>query len=344
MSLEILKSQLKENKLANLYLFYGPEEYLKKYYTESIEKAVLKNDGLKALNKTVLEGKVETGRIIDACETMPVFSDKKLVVIKNSGLFKGRSKAASDEKKSGTKGDELVSYLQSVPEHACVVFLEEEIDKRMKAVDIVKKKGVMVEFAFQKPSELTKWVTKVFASHGKQIDALTASQLVEGCEQGMTEILAEIEKLVLYAGGRERITASDVEKVCTKSVKSRIFDLTDAIAEKDAIKAMKLLEDMIILKEPLPKILFMIARHFRHILEMKLLCGEGMSFEAAAARIGITPYAASKVYKHSKGFTVDRLKAAIEESLQCDMAIKSGRMKDRVAAELLITSLASGER
>lgn len=335
MSIDSLKEDIKTKKFKSLYLFYGPEEYLKKYYLESIENALLQED-LKSLNKIVLEGKITTGTIIDHCETLPVFSDKKLVVVKNSGLFKAKGKGGQDGKGKTAK-DDFLDYLANVPDHSCLVFYEEEIDKRMKAVDSVKKKGLIVEFLYQKPTELVKWVSKAFKSNKKDIDPMTASQLVENCEQGMTEILNEINKLVLYTGERTKITGADIEKVCTKSVKSRIFDLTDAISEKNAAKALNLLEDMVILKEPMPKVLFMITRQFRQILEMKLLCGSGMRQDEAAAKIGITPFAAGKIQKQSNGFSVKTLKQAVEECLELDMAIKTGRMDDRIAAELLIT-------
>lgn len=342
MSVDILKEELKNKKIRNLYLFYGPEEYLKRYYLESIEKSLLTEE-LKMLNRIVLEGKPNINRMMDNCETLPVFSEKKVVIVKNSGLFKPKSKGSDGETK-GKQNDELGAFLQNVPEHTCLIFYEEEVDKRMKAVDLVKKNGLVVEFVFQKPAELVKWVIKVFKSFKKEIDPYTASQLVDNCEQGMTEVLNEVNKVVLYVGDRAKVNAEDIEKVCTKSVKGRIFDLTDAIAEKNTVRALKLLNDMIILKEPLPKILFMIARHFRHILEMKLLTARGMSLNEAASRIGISPYAAGKIQKQAGSFPVDVLQKALEESLKLDSAIKTGRINDRIAAELLITEFSLPEK
>lgn len=341
MSVDVLKTQLKDNKLANLYLFYGSEDYLKKYYLESIEKKIIVDEGMKTLNKTVLEGKVEVQRIIDACETLPVFAEKRIVVVKNSGIFKGKAKSAGEDKKGKPKGGDLPEYLQELPEHVCLVFYEDEIDKRIKTVDIIKKRGLIVELPLQKPAELVKWVIKVFASFKKQIDPITASLLVENSEQGMNELLTEMNKLVLYLGERVKVTREDIEKICTKSVKTRIFDLTDAIAEKDKVKALKMLDDMIIMKEPVQKILFMINRQFRHLLQMKVLVSEGMNSDSAASRIGITPYAAGKVVKQARGFSIEDLKNAIKESLEYDLAIKTGKLKDRLAVELLITRLSS---
>mgnify|MGYP000507145873 CR=1 FL=1 len=337
MSVDILKKDLKNNEFKNIYLFYGQEEFLKKYYLDSIEKAILEND-LSQLNKIVLEGKFEISKIEEACETLPVFSEKKLVLVKNSGLFKSGKNGV---KKQSTK-DELTTYLENVPSYTVLVFYEEEIDKRLKTVGTVKKNGLVVEFSYQKPMELVKWVTKALKSHKKEISVEDASYLVEVCEQGMTEILNEVNKLVMFVGDRPKVCAQDIKKVCTKSVKSRIFDLTDAVAEKNLDNALKLLNDMIILKEPIPKILFMITRQLRHVLEMKLLSREGMNVKDACAKIGITPYAGRKVFSQSKRFSVDKLKEGIKEAFELDLAIKTGRINDKIATELLINKLANG--
>jgi DNA polymerase III subunit delta len=339
MSIDILKEELKNKKVRNLYLFYGPEEYLKQYYINTIEDMILKAD-FKSLNKIIFEGKSDSKKIIDISETVPMFSDKKLIIIKNSNLLKPKKKAQDDDGKGKPINDEFLSFLQNIPEYACVLFYETEIDKRMKAIDIIKKNGLIIEFPFQKPAELIKWVLKAFKSHKKEIDVLTASRLIETSEQGMNEILNEINKVVMFTGSRAKIQNDDIDNVCIKSIKSRIFDLTDAIAEKNITAALKLLNDMVILKEPIPKILFMITRQLRHVLEMKLLNAKGLSGNEAATRIKVSPYAASKLQKQTKYFNIEVLKNAIEESLDLDLAIKTGKLNDRIALELLISKLA----
>lgn len=335
MSIDILKGQTKNKEFGNLYLFYGPEEYLKQYYLDLIEKGIVKDD-FKDINRVLIEGKVETKKLIDNCDTLPLFSEKKLVVVKNSGLFKSSKKSDSGAGKGKAAKDDLLVFLQNVPGHVCLVFVEEEIDKRLKPVDAIKKNGLLVEFSYQKPAELVKWVIKVFKSYNKTIDPNVASVLVNNSEQGMNEILNEINKLVLYLGDREKAEMKDVEKVCTKSVKSRIFDLTDAIAEKNRTKAFRILEDMVVLKEPMPKILFMITRQLRQVLEMRLFLNEGMGLNEAASKMGLTPYIAGKISRQAKEFDVDVLKKTFEESLELDVAVKTGKISDRMAVEMLI--------
>jgi len=340
----ILKEDIKSKKIRSVYVFYGPEEYLKKYYIECIENILLTEE-LKPLNKIILDGRAEQEKIIEACETMPVFSERKIVLVKNSGLFKAGKKQDTKESKQKSRGmdtdktqkDALASYIENMPPYTCLIFYEDEIDKRIKLANAISKKGLLVGFPFQEPMVLAKWVIKELKSQGKDIDMLTASKLVDSCDEGMTEIYNEIKKLVMYLGDRTHVSSKDVDEICSKSIKGRIFDLTDAIAEKNLSGALKLLNDMIILKEPLPKILFMITRQLRLIMEMKLLLTSGHSKNEAAAKMRLTPYASGKVYKQSGGFTIDKLKEAIEDSLEMDLAIKTGKMNDRMAVELFIT-------
>ncbi|MEG6612281.1 DNA polymerase III subunit delta [Pseudoclostridium thermosuccinogenes] len=341
-SIEELKADIKNNKIRKAYIFYGPEEYLKKYYLGSIENLLLSKE-MEQLNKIVIEGKCEQSKIIEACETMPVFSERKIVLVKNSGLFKASKKQDAGSTKTKGKGsaknpdEDLVLYIENMPAYTCLIFYEEEIDKRVKLADAVKKNGLIVEFPLQKPVDLAKWVIKVLKSYHKEIDMMTASQLVDNSEQGMTELLNEINKLVSYLGDRVQVSSKDIEEICSKSVKGRIFDLTDAIAEKNTVKAIKLLNDMLILKEPLPKILIMITRQLRQIMEMKLLTASGLTKSQAASKIGLTPYASGKIFKQAEGFTIERLKEAINDSLEMDLAIKTGKINDRIAVELFIT-------
>ncbi|GAE87441.1 DNA polymerase III delta subunit [Acetivibrio straminisolvens JCM 21531] len=168
MSIDKLKLEIKNESLGKLYLFYGEEEYLKKFYLGKIEEIILRDDRT-GLNKVVIEGKTEASKIVEACETMPFFAERKLVVVKKSELFNSKRSNSSKE----NKNDELVEYLQNIPDYICLVFYEEDIDKRLKIVGAVKKYGLMVEFPFQKPHELVKWAVKVFGSYGKTIDVST---------------------------------------------------------------------------------------------------------------------------------------------------------------------------
>lgn len=344
---KLLWKQIRNNEIGSLYLFYGLEGYLKRNFTEQIEKKLLTGDFI-LLNKVVLEGKTAASAIIDNCQTPPVFSDRKLVIVKNSGMFKGAKKSGDAGKKAGNAGnsskktgDELTDFLQSVPEHVCLLFVETEIDKRLKIVDLIKTHGLIVGFDNKKPVELASWVMKRMKELGHEADSRTAAMIVEYCESGMDDILNEVKKLCSYAGERIKITGSDVEKVCTKSVKSRVFDLTDAIGAKQTAKALSLLNDMDVLKEPMPKVMYMIARQFRQLVQVKLLTGDGANQAQIASHFKMPPFIAGKLLKQAQSFSMDKLEKAITTGLELDLAIKTGQLRDRAAIELMITGLST---
>lgn len=339
MSFDILKKELKENKLQNVYLFYGQEDYLIKYYTNSISSMIV-DEETKDLNYIYLDGKKDTETIIQNCETMPVFCEKKLVIAKNSGLFKSKKGDSGDggsDKKSGN--NKLAEYIENMPNYTCIIFIESEVDKRMKLVNTIKKHGLVVEFEYQKPVDLVKWVTKVFKSYKKIIAPMAASYLVENSEYSMVELLNEIDKIVNFMEDKQQVSLEDVESVCTKTIKSRIFDLTDAVSEGNISKALILLNDMASVREPMQKVMYMIVRQIRMVYRMKLLRQKGIREDAAAKQMGLTPFVASKVLGLSRNMNADILEKAMYYSLELDESIKTGKMTDRTAIELLIASM-----
>lgn len=349
---KVLWKSIKENKIGNLYLFFGQEDYLIRNYCEQMEKTLL-DDEFKMLNKVVLKGKVTAGQIIDNCRTAPVFADRRMVIVKDSGLFKsgrktdeaGQDNGAAEKRtarsSAGKKGgDELAAFLQELPDFVCLVFIESEVDKRVKKyLDIIEKNGLIVEFDYKKPDELTGWVIKRIRELGHDAAVRTASMIVDYCEPGMDDILNEIKKLCAYAGDRVLITEDDAARVCTRSVKSRIFDLTDAVAAKQSYKALSILNDMAALREPMPKIMFMIARQFRQLIQTKLLLKDGAGKSEIASYFKLPPFIADKLIRQAKSFSMDSLKSAETTGMELDLAVKNGRLDDRMAVELMIMSL-----
>lgn len=330
MEIRELKKQLNNNIVGKLYLFYGPEEFLKKYYIDSVKEIAL-TGSLTQMNYIVLEGKVDIDRIKDNCDTVPIFSEKKIVIVKNSGLLK-----------SGKKGDAseaLLLLMQDLPDYTCLIFYEDEIDKRIKPVKYIFENGAAVEFPYQKERDLVKWVMKVVNSYKKNISPSGATYLVEYSEQGMTEILNEIEKLIAYVGDNKKIDESDIEKVCTKSISGRIFDLTDAAVSGDGEKAIELLDNLITLREPVQKIQFMISRQLLQLYNAKLLLDNGVSTGLISKKLGVSPYVCNKILRIAGNYSRKQLEKALKRSLEADVGMKTGKIENRTAVEVLIAEL-----
>ena len=334
MSSNILKQELKNRVVRNVYLLYGEEDYLKKFYAKKIEEIVLEKD-FGDINRFVIEEPKDVSKIEDLCETLPCFADKKFILVRNSSFFK------STKKEAKLKKEKLEKLIEILPEYVCLVFVEIEIDKRLKAVKAIEKKGLTVEFGIQGDTVLLKWVEKEMKKYGKIVHPSVAIKIIQYCDSCMEQICTEMEKLRLYVDDREEITDLDVENVCIKSVNVRIFDLIDNISLGRSDLALKNFRDMLILKEPVPKIMYMIIRHVVKLLDMKMLFEEGLGVKDCVSIMKIAPYAANKMAGQIKNFDVRTLKRALKGMLELDQKIKIGEIKDVLAVEVSIVKLCS---
>ena len=152
----------------------------------------------------------------------------------------------------------------------------------------------------------------------------------------MENIRMELEKLICYVGDREVVTDEDVQAICTVHVTSRIFDMVGAIVAGNTRKAMDLYEDLLTLKEPPMRILYLIARQFNQILQVKELMGKGMERSAIASKLKLQPFVVSRTMPQARAFTREQILSYVDLCVESEEAVKTGRLQDRLAVELLI--------
>ncbi|NLB80012.1 MAG: DNA polymerase III subunit delta, partial [Clostridiaceae bacterium] len=257
-SLDKLREQLKAKTPEKIYLFQGDEPFLLDYYVGELKKLILNGDN-ESLNLSIFEKSTNVDDIIDACDTYPVFGERKLVIVKNSGLFYGKSKKSAntsndddesvDDETKSEKGaplrnksqEALMEYISDIPETTCLVFIENQTDKRLKIYKQVVAHGLSLEFNRSKPAELVPWVIKGMKSLKKTISFEAAQYLVAISEPDMYTLRNEIFKLASYSGERKEITQEDVKLMAIPTIKSVIFDLLDAVAKKETPKALNIL-------------------------------------------------------------------------------------------------------
>lgn len=351
-SLEILKNQLKSKNPAKMYLFSGEESFLIDYYVGEVKDLLLKGDSA-SLNLIVFENRFNIDDLIDACDTFPIMAERRLVIVKNSGLFNSKSKKksnsegqeesdeATDEKidtPSGNRAlDALNNYLSQIPETTCLVFVEKQIDKRLKAYKQAAKYGLVLDFSRVKPGELVPWVMKGMKSMGKVITPEAAQYLVTISDPDMYTLRNEIFKLASYVDPNKEVTLQDVKLLAIPTIKSVIFDLLDAVARKDSARALTILNDILILKEPEQKILSMLSKQTGEILKLKIL----MEDRASQSQInevfrGKHPYAMKIMTQQASRMDTDYLKRLLKSCMDAEITYKKGLMPPRLALELLL--------
>ncbi len=317
-----IDEDIKSGSFQSVYLLYGEESYLKRQYGQKLRQALVKSDD--TMNASYYEGKnVNPGEMIDLAETLPFFAERRLIFVENSGVFKASC-------------EELADYMKHIAKTTCFVFVEDEVDKRSKMYKAVRNAGRVVEFPRQGQEILTRWILSRLKRENKKITQPVLQLFLEKAGNDMEYIDRELEKLFCYTLEREVISEEDVEAVCVGQTTGKIFEMVDKIAEKKQKQALELYYDLLALKEPPMRILFLIARQFQILLQVKDLKRQGYDNKFIASKAKIPEFAVRKNAAQAGRFKTDQLKEAVADCVQTEEDVKTGILNDRMAVELLI--------
>lgn len=323
-----LNQDIKTGQLNQIYLLFGEEAYLRKQYRDRLKEAIIGDD---TMNYHYYEGKnISVGEIIDQAETMPFFADKRLIILENSGLFKGG-------------GEELAEYLKTPAQTAYFLFVDTEVDKRSKLYKAVASKGCAVEFGIQDEMTLKRWILGMVKKENKKISEPALNYLLEMTGTDMENIRKETEKLFSYCLEKEAITESDIEQICTRRISSHIFDMVNAIADRRQKRALELYYELLALKEPPMRILALITRQFNLLLQVKELAGKGYQGRAIGEKVGLPGFIAGKYVTQASRFKKEELRETLEACAEADEAVKMGRINDNMSVELLIVKYSTNK-
>ena len=320
--MKTIDNDIKMGQLKNVYLLYGTEDYLKRQYRDKLKHALVEPDD--TMNFSAYEGKdINPKELIDLSETLPFFKEKRMILVENSGFFKNSC-------------DDLAEYMSQVPESTCFVFVEEEVDKRSKLFKAASRAGSAVEFETPKEDMLIRWILGRIQREGKKITQSVMQLFLSKTGSDMENIDKELEKLICYTLDKTEISAADVEAICTGQTENKIFEMIDAISAKNQKKALDLYYDLLALKEAPMRILFLIARQFQDLLLIKSMSAKGYPAVSIAKTAGMPSFAVQKNLRQAGAFKINQLKEAIEDCGQAEEDVKTGRMADQLAVELLI--------
>ena len=316
-----LNEDIKTGNFKQMYLLYGEESYLKRIYKEKLRNALVEKDD--TMNYNYFAGKgISIQEVVSISETMPFFAERRLIIIENSGFFKS--------------ANELGDYMKQIPETSYFVFVEDEVDKRNKLYKTVKDKGRIVEMTRQDSRTITNWILSKLRQENKNITKSAIELFLTMVGDDMEQLEKELEKLICYCIDKDAITAEDVEAVCTVTITNKIFDMIAAIAEKRKVQALNLYYDLLSLKEPPMRILFLIVRQFNLLLQVKELKRLGRDNKDIAQKTSLPPFLIGKYSSQASKFTKEQLRTALQDCVDTEEAVKQGRLNDKIGVEMLI--------
>lgn len=333
---------INENKLESSYLFIGDEEYLMNQAIQLLKSTYI-DDNFETLNFTQIDGKDrDFDSLVNACETLPFMSSKKIVILKDIAEF-------FEDDNLNFRGD-IYKYFDDLDNYLCLILLDNttSLKKTTKIYRHFKKKGRVVEFTKLKGKDVNLWVENILKKHGLGMSysninyfVQQSSYLSRNLNYTLYDLENELLKIISYVKKGE-ITKEIIDLVLTKSIDSNIFDLLGAINEGNSDRALRTFHEIYMTNEPIPKILVMISRQVRLILTYKLYREKGYTDGEILDKLNIKSYEFSKISAQSRKFNIKKLEYSLEEILATDKKIKTTSGSEKLFMEMLIVNLCNG--
>jgi len=227
---DILK-ELKSGIYRPVYFLMGDEPY----FIDAISDYIIANalpEADRGFNQLVMYGKdLDPTTIIHAARKYPMMAQRQLVVVREAQNIKDI--------------EELAFYVEKPLESTILVvcYKYKTLDKRRKLGKLVEKNGVLFESKKLYDYQLPKWIEDYSKSIGVNLDAKAVMLLAEFIGSDLSAVVLALEKLkVVVPPGTKAVTADIIEKNIGFSKDFNNFELQKAIAERDVLKANRIVK------------------------------------------------------------------------------------------------------
>ncbi|MCL2062498.1 MAG: DNA polymerase III subunit delta [Firmicutes bacterium] len=309
-----LKAHLNTQQFKPAYLVSGGDAFLLHSAARLFERLIAQNP---EFNISVFSENASAQEIVEACYALPLCSPLRLVLCYD---FKGEA-------------DPIIRYLANPSPDCVLVFIAAKLsDSFTKLAALLE----VVDCARLDEEHIVKWVRAKLAETNASIEDSALRLLLDYTNRVMTRLASETEKLGAYKPNGQ-ITHQDVAALVTPDEAYKIFELSEAAAQKNPSAAASVLKSLLQSGTPCTVLLGMLYAHFRRLL----YCAVNPHDTSLARKLGVKDYAITKAAQQAKSFGAARLKKICDTFHQTDFAIKSGEIGDRAALETFILKILS---
>ncbi len=324
-----INADIKSGQLKHVYLIYGEEAYLRKQMTQNLIKAlgVDEND----MNFTVYkEEKPDPQGVANTIQTVPFLSDKRVTVLYDSGFC-------------ASPNDVIADCIKNIPESSYVIFNESSVKKTTGVFKAIQKADGLVECNMPSERDLQIWIVNRAKSYNKNMtngawQAFSEATYSNKDIRNMEYMNNEIEKIISYCWDKDTITEEDVLAIASPTYQDHIFDMINAIGNKDSATVLRLYEELLVSKVPPMMIMSNIIRQFKHLLALDELLDNGYNPATAAKELNLYPFVVQKYLKMGmlKFFSKEDITSLLDDAASTITEIRSGKMSEKIGVELLM--------
>lgn len=275
--------------------------------------------------------------IIEETLTMPFFSDKKAIVVKNAYIFTGEKGA----KELNHNPEQLMEFIEKYDGDNLILFeaYQNKLDERKKLTKSLKKNAQLKKVEQMSEEEIKKWIQNKLHENYKDIKQDALNLFIELTGINFNIVSQELSKLMLYIRDRPTVNKDDVNQIINRSLEQNVFLLTEYIQKGKKDKAIQLLNDLITMKEEPIKLLALITSNYRLYYQSKILEQKGYSGQQIAKTVSAHPYRVKLALNQARYYQLNDLLNIIDSCAETDYKLKSSYMDKQLILELLILSL-----
>lgn len=334
-----LINAIKNDKIESSYIFTGEEEYLMSLAINRLKDKYI-NPSFENLNFISIDEKESDFEdILNACETLPFMSDKKIVVVKDIGKML--------ENDSSDLSKKLGKYIETLGDYLILILVDKSnnLKKTTSIYKNSKKLGRVVDFDSLRGRELNNWVETIARRKEKTISSANINYFLNKStysnyrsDKNLYDLENELLKVISYSG-KDEIEKESIDMVLIKTLDNNIFDLLKHISSRNSSAALNVFDEIHQSKEPVQRVVYMIIRHLRLLLMYKLYREKGYTENDTRGKMKISPYEFKNIGSQSGGFTQERLLKALDEILELDEKLKTSSLDEKLALEVMIVKL-----
>ena len=334
-TIDVLESEIKKNSIANGYVFCGLDEELIKSSIDHIIKKVLDKDFLD-LNFIKIDGLTSTfDEIENACETLPFFGDKKVVLVYRANFLKDKP-----DKEGAKTYTEILKYIKDLPQHTILIMYylfndKRDTPKKNKKLSTLDKYVRVVHCDKLKKDKYYKKIEDIFKENGRTIGKVQLKYFADKVQNNFDIIKREIDKLDCYALGRE-LTKEDIDKLIPNKSEDDIFDLVEYISLRKVEKAIDLLDELLFKADQHMLIISSIGNHFKRLYEIKIYLLKGKKLEFFISKYRLPQFVCEKLMNQASKFSLKQLNQLIKVCVNTEIKLKSSTTDKQMEMELML--------
>lgn len=326
---------VKEEAVQPIYLLQGTESYFIELFKAKVAKTLSAEIEDEIITYDLREVAIQDV-IVDA-ETLPFFTDKKLIIVENPLFLQSKPEKIPVEHDLAA----LEAYVKNPVPYTVLLFIApyEKLDARKKITKLLQKETTLVPCAPLRENALRQWLLHMAREENVTIDEEACNLLETEFQTNLSLLEQEIKKLALRVGENGHITSEITKDLMSTSLNQNALQLVDAVLQKNLNEAIHIAKTLEKNREEPIALLALLSYQFRIIFQVKLLVNKGYPLQRIQSEVKVHPYVVKLARERSNRFSIKTLEKMIESLANTDAKIKRGQMDKQIAFELLLYEL-----